>query len=97
LSREKTLSPFSRQENLNNFLPNKTTQHRMAQILSTPQNCNPQKLPEHDRIQLALQWLHENLTETAAVAAKIYHVKDNTIRTARRQEKKRGGHMKLEG
>jgi hypothetical protein len=51
----------------------------MAQISSIPWNFNPQKLPEHDQIQLALQWLCENPPETAAVAAKIYHVKDNTI------------------
>jgi hypothetical protein len=59
----------------------------MAQIL----------LPEHDRIQLALQWLRENPTETAAVAAKIYHVKDSTIRVARYREKKRGSHTKPGG
>jgi transposase len=68
----------------------------MARISSLLQNCDIQKLPNRDRIQLALQFLHDNPTESVSVAAKIYHVKEDSVRTARRREQKRAARPKAQ-
>jgi hypothetical protein len=70
--------------------------YNIARISSLLQNYDIQKLPNRDRIQLALQFLHDNPTESTSVATKIYHVKEDSVRTARRREQKRAARPKAQ-
>jgi hypothetical protein len=46
----------------------------MARLASAPKNTFLQSLPDNKKIQLALQWLRDNLRETAAVVTRLYFI-----------------------
>jgi hypothetical protein len=78
----------------------------MARLQNIPKNTLIRDLPEKDKLILALQWLHENPTESPTIAARCYNIqKEGTLQKAWRRERKRmekgkgkeirGGHNKI--
>ena len=62
----------------------------MVQLSSLPKNVQLQDLPAKEKMQLALQWLRENPTESATTAARCHFIKkEASLRTAWRRERKR--------
>jgi hypothetical protein len=62
----------------------------MARLSSLPKNAHPRDLPDKEKMQLALQWLRENPTESATTAARCHFIeKEGSLRTAWRRERKR--------
>jgi hypothetical protein len=63
----------------------------MARLASAPKNTSLRNLPDNEKIQLALQWLRDNLRETVAVVARLYFItKRDSVRKAWLRERKRG-------
>jgi hypothetical protein len=63
----------------------------MARLASAPKNTFLQSFLDNQKIQLALQWLRDNLRETAAVVARLHFItKRDSVRKARLQDGKRG-------
>jgi hypothetical protein len=63
----------------------------MARLAHPPQNNNPQKLPDHEKIKLAIQWLREHPDEKSTTAARLWHItNEDSVRKAWLRDKKRG-------
>jgi len=78
----------------------------MARLCAPHENTLLPNLPKKDKIKLALEWLHGNLDEKLATAARVYHIKKENsvqkawVRARRRQEGgglkgRHGGHNKI--
>jgi DDE superfamily endonuclease len=62
----------------------------MARLNSLPKNTLIRDIPNKDKMQLALQWLRENPTETPTTAARCHGItRERSVRQAWRREKER--------
>jgi hypothetical protein len=62
----------------------------MARLNSLPKNTLIRDTPNKDKMQLALQWLRENSTETSTTAARCHGIThERSVRQAWRREKER--------
>jgi len=48
----------------------------MARLRNPPKNTLYRNLPPTDKVELALQWLRENPSQTPTTAARIYHIEN---------------------
>ena len=48
----------------------------MARLRNPPKNTLHRNLPPTDKVELALQWLRENPSQTPTTAARIYHIEN---------------------
>ena len=63
---------------------------KMARLNAIPKNTLLRDLPDKDKMQLALQWLQENPTESPTSAARIHCIANvQSVQQAWRREKKR--------
>src|SRR5882672_4456723 len=63
---------------------------KMARLQIPPKNTRLQDLPDHDKLNLAIEWLRENPDEKPTTAARIYGIKkEDTLRKRWRRDKKK--------
>jgi len=77
----------------------------MARLRSLPRDSLQRDLPNRDKIKLALEFLHENPSETPTTAARLFHLeKEDSVRKAwlrarikgsNKKRKLSGGHNKI--
>jgi hypothetical protein len=62
----------------------------MARLQNPPKNAYPRDLPDHDKLDLAIQWLRENPIEKPLTAARIYNIKkEDTLRKRWNRDRKK--------
>jgi hypothetical protein len=63
---------------------------KMARLAHTPKNIHVKDLPNHQKMLLALQWLHSNPRESPTVVARLHFIEqENSVRKAWLQARKK--------